>query len=59
MLLVSRRYYERRRGRSKQLLDDLKVTKRYRKLREELLDSTVWGTCFGRGYGPFVRLIAL
>jgi len=25
------------------------------KLKEEALDSTVWGTGFGRGCGPVVR----
>jgi hypothetical protein len=24
-------------------------------LREEALDRTLWGTCFGRGYGRVVR----
>jgi hypothetical protein len=27
------------------------------KLKEEALDRTVWGTRFGRGYGPVVRQI--
>jgi hypothetical protein len=36
------------------LLDDLKEKKRYWKLKEEALDSTLWGTRFGRGYGPVV-----
>jgi len=42
-----------RRGRRlKQLLDDLKETRGYWKLKEEAIDLTVWRTCFGRGYGP-------
>jgi hypothetical protein len=39
-----------------QLLDDIKETRGYCKLKEEVLDGTAWRTCFGRGYGPFVRL---
>jgi hypothetical protein len=39
----------RRGRRRKQLLDDLKETRGYRKLKEEALDRTLWGTCFGRG----------
>jgi ATP/maltotriose-dependent transcriptional regulator MalT len=42
--------------RHKQLLDDLKVTRRYWNLKEEALDGTLWRTSFGRGYGPVVRL---
>jgi hypothetical protein len=45
----------RRRRRCKQLLDELKVKKRYWKLKEEALDHTVWRTCFGRGYRPVIR----
>jgi hypothetical protein len=45
-----------RRGRRlKQLLDDLKDKRSYRKLKEEALDRTLWRTRFGRGYGPVVR----
>jgi len=40
----------RRGTRSKQLLDDLKETRGYWKLKEEAQDSTVW-----RGYGPVAR----
>ena len=39
-----------------QLLDDIKETRGYCKLKEEVLDGTAWRTCFGRGYGPVVRL---
>jgi hypothetical protein len=46
---------ERRGRRSKQLLDDIKETRGYWKLKEEVLDRTVWKTRFGRGYGPVVR----
>jgi hypothetical protein len=46
-----------RRGRiCKQLLDDLKETRRCWKLQEEALDRTLWRTRFGRGYGLAVRL---
>jgi hypothetical protein len=41
--------------RRKQLLDDLKEKRRCWKLKEEALDRTLWGTRFGRGYGPVVR----
>jgi hypothetical protein len=45
-----------RRGiRRKQLLDDLKQKRGYRKLKEEALDCAVCRTRFGRGYGPVVR----
>jgi hypothetical protein len=45
-----------RRGiRRKQLLDELKEKIKYWKLKEEALDHTLWGTRFGRGYGPVVR----
>jgi hypothetical protein len=46
---------ERRRRRSKQLLDDFKEMRRYWKFKEEALDRTVWRTRFGRGYGLLVR----
>jgi hypothetical protein len=46
----------RRRGRrGKQLLDDLKETRRHWKLKEEGLDRILWRTRSGRGYGPVVR----
>jgi hypothetical protein len=46
----------RRRGRRrKQLLDDLKKARKYRKLKEEAQDRTLWRTQFARGYGPFAR----
>jgi hypothetical protein len=38
-----------RRRRHKQLLDALKETRRYWKLKEEALDRAEWGTRFGRG----------
>ena len=44
-----------RRGRRKQLLDDLKEKRRYWKLKEEVLDRILWRNRFGRGYGPVVR----
>ena len=42
------------RGR-KQLLDDLKETGGYYKLRKEASDSTLWRTGFGSCCGPVVR----
>ena len=45
----------RRGRRRKQLLDNLKVKKGYWKLKEEALGRTLWGTRFGRGYGPVRR----
>jgi hypothetical protein len=45
----------RRGKRHRQLLDDLKEARGYCKLKEEVLDLTLWGTRFGRGYGPVVR----
>jgi hypothetical protein len=47
----------RRKRRRKQLLDDLRETKRYWKFKAEARDRIVWRTRFGRGYGPVVRLI--
>jgi hypothetical protein len=45
-----------RRGRiCKQLLDNLKKMRGFREMKEEVLDSTVWRTCFGICYGPVVR----
>jgi len=44
-----------RRGRSgRKLLDDLKKRREYPHLKEEALDRTLRGACFGRGFGPFV-----
>jgi len=40
---------ERRGRRRKQLLDELKETRGYCKLKEEALDRTVWRTGCGRG----------
>jgi len=48
----------RQERRRKQLLDDLKETGRYWKMKEEVLDCTVWRTEFGRGYGSVVRQTA-
>ena len=45
----------RRGRRRKQLRDDLKETRGYRKLKEEELDRTLWRARFGRGYGPVVE----
>jgi hypothetical protein len=49
-----------RRGRRRaELLDYLKETRGFWKLKEEAVDSTVWGTGFGRGCGPVVRQTAV
>jgi len=44
-----------RRGRSKEILDDLKEKRGYCKLKEEALDRTLWRNCCGGGYGPVLR----
>jgi hypothetical protein len=44
----------RRGRRCKRVMDDLKETRRYWKLKEEELDRIVLRTRFGRGYGSFV-----
>jgi hypothetical protein len=44
--------------RRKQLLGYLKDTKRYWKLKEEVLDRSLWRTRFGRGIGFGIRQIA-
>jgi hypothetical protein len=50
----------RKRGRrSKQLLNDLKKTMGYCKLKSDALDRTVWRIGLGRCYGPVVRLTAV
>jgi hypothetical protein len=41
--------------RRKQLLDNLKETRGYWKLKEQVIVRTLWRTRFGRGYGPVVR----
>jgi hypothetical protein len=46
----------RRGGKRKQLMDDLKKTRGYCKLKEEEVAHTVWRTGFGRGCGPVVRM---
>jgi len=43
--------------RRKQILDDLKETRGYRKLKVEALDRTLWRTRFARGYRSVVRQI--
>ena len=44
----------RRRRRRKQLLDDVKETRGYWKVKEEAPGRTVWGNRFGRGCGSAV-----
>ena len=48
---------KRRRRRRKPLLDDLKKTRRYWKLKEEAPESTVWRTRFGGDSGPVVNIL--
>jgi hypothetical protein len=38
--------------RRKEVLDDVKETREYWKLREEAIDRSVWRTRFGKGYEP-------
>ena len=45
----------RRGRRRKQLLDDLKETRGYCNLKEEILDRCLWRNRFVRVYGPAVR----
>ena len=42
----------RRGRRRKQILNDLKETREYWKLKEEALDHSVWRIRFGKGYEP-------
>jgi hypothetical protein len=48
----------RRGRRPKQLLDEIEGMRRYFKLKEEALDSTLWGTGFGSGCATVVRQTA-
>ena len=45
----------RRGRRCRRLLANLKERRGYSHLKEEALDSTMWRTRFGRGFGPIVR----
>jgi hypothetical protein len=45
----------RRGRRRRKRLDDLKESRRYSHLKEEVLDRTMWRARFGRGFGPVVR----
>jgi hypothetical protein len=49
----------RQKRRRKQLPDDFKDMKKYRKLKQESLARTVWRTGFGRGCGLVVRQTTL
>ena len=40
--------------RHNQLLDDIGEMRKYRKMKNETLDRTLWRTCFVRGFGPVV-----
>jgi len=46
---------ERRGGRRRKLLGDLKEWRGYSHLKEEAVDRTMWRARFGRGFGPVVR----
>jgi hypothetical protein len=46
---------ERRGGRCRKLLDDLKKGRGSSHLKDEALDRTMWRTLFGRGFGPVMR----
>jgi hypothetical protein len=47
-----------RRGRRyRKLLGDLKKRRGYSHTKEEALDRTMWRACFGRGFGPVVRML--
>ena len=48
----------RREMRRMQLLDDLE-TRECWKFKEEVLFRTLWGSRFGRGYGPVVKQITV
>jgi hypothetical protein len=41
--------------RCKQLLNDVRVKRGYRNLKQEEPGQTLWRICFGRGYGPVAR----
>jgi len=45
---------QRRGRRCKWLLDNLKETRKYWKLKEEAQDLSLWRTCFGRQFGNVV-----
>ena len=48
----------RRGRRRRKLLDDLEERRGYSRLKEEVLDRTVWRAGFGRGFGPVVKQTA-
>jgi hypothetical protein len=49
---------ERRGRRRRKLLADLKESRGYCHLKEEVLDRTMWRARFGRGFGPADRQTA-
>jgi hypothetical protein len=49
---------ERQGRRRRKLLDDLKERRGYSHLKKEVLDRTMWRSCFGRGFGSVVRKTA-
>jgi len=56
---VSMEVTERRGRRLKQMLDDLKETRGYWKLEEDVVDRSLWRTRFERGCGPVVGQTAV
>ena len=46
---------ERRVRRRRQIPDNLQGKERYRTLKEDATDGTLWRTRFGKGYGTVVR----
>jgi hypothetical protein len=51
---------ERRGGRHKQLLDDLKAKRGYRNLKEEVLDRNLWRTRFRKtGYKMMYKVVCV
>jgi hypothetical protein len=53
--IVGRIHVTGRRGRSKQLLNDLEENGEYWKLKKGALYRTHWRLSFGTGYGPDVK----
>jgi hypothetical protein len=53
--IVGRITVKERRGRTgQQLLEDLKETRVYWKVKDAAMYRTLWRTCFGRSYGPAI-----
>jgi hypothetical protein len=50
--MIKERRDEMTRKKNNQLLDEIEEKRRYWCLKEDKLDSSLWRTRFGRGYGP-------